>query len=54
MSYIESDHIVIISSKDEQEFENLDDAMEEIPEEEKFLSTLEDEEVTLPVEETEE
>lgn len=41
-------------SNGEQEFENLDDAMEEIPEEEKFLSTLEDEEVTLPVEETEE
>ena len=39
-------------SKDDQEFDNVDDAMENIPEEERFPE-MEDEEVTLPVEDPE-
>ena len=41
-------------SNGEQEFENIDDALEDIPEEEKYSTPDDDEEVTLPVEEKEE
>ncbi len=41
-------------SNGDQEFDNLDDALEDIPEEERYPQNFDDEEVNLPVEEEEE